>query len=233
MFSCSVQCKLNFPFTVENNEETSLKSEVVGLDTSKDRNDKPPPYKSIRKNKIIAKLTNNYKYDECNCLPNHVAPCSHENNCMNVLLAYECDPKQCPAKDNCQNQNFHRGERFKLQVKKTNSKGWGLFAQGEITKGKFVIEYKGEMIDASNFNERFSRALAEKQVNYYFVALGNQLFIDPTKFGNKSGFANHSCDPNTELNKWIVYSNGRGELRIGLFAVRNILPVRIHIVVII
>ncbi len=51
------------------------------------------------------------------------------------------------------------------------------------------------------------------------------LFVDPiVSFcflcyqGNSSRFINHSCEPNCETQKWLA----RGELAIGLFAIRDI-----------
>lgn len=166
--------------------------------------------------------------NECKCHPDDLKPCSLQNNCYNAVTNIECDPKLCPCKDKCNNQNFRRGVQFKFSVKMTESKGFGLFAQEEISKRAFVIEFMGEVIDQAEFNQRFSRALVSENENYYFLSLGNQLYIDPTNFGNEARFINHSCNPNVQPEKWIVYSNGHGQTRVGLYALRNILPVGIY-----
>lgn len=43
-------------------------------------------------------------------------------------------------------------------------------------------------------------------------------YIDASKKGNISRFMNHSCNPNCELQKWVVGSS----MRIGIFAIKNI-----------
>lgn len=188
------------------------------------KNSKPPPYRKIKTNKVMAKLQEQ-EYEECKCRKEDTVPCSVENNCENVATLIECDPDLCPAKEKCQNQNFHRGEKFAFEVKMTGSKGWGLFAKEEITMGHFIIEYMGEVIDYVEFNQRFSRATANKDDNYYFLKLEN-LYIDAKLFGNEARFINHSCDPNAEPEMWTVYSNGQAFNRIGFFALRNIQQVK-------
>ncbi|KAF3556908.1 hypothetical protein F2Q69_00014593 [Brassica cretica] len=44
------------------------------------------------------------------------------------------------------------------------------------------------------------------------------MVIDATYKGNKSRYFNHSCNPNTEMQKWII----DGETRVGIFAIRYI-----------
>lgn len=190
------------------------------------RKNKPPPYKKLKANRVIAKFTDCMEYNECACRPDDPAPCSLESNCYNAVLNFECDPKLCPARGKCQNQNFLRGEQYPFQVKMTDSKGWGLYAVEEIPVDKFVVEYMGEVIDNVEFDQRFSRATANKDDNYYFLTLGKNLYIDAAIYGNKARFINHSCDPNVVPNKWTVYSSGQEQIRIGFFAARNILPVR-------
>lgn len=185
---------------------------------------KPLPYRKIKTNKVIAKFPEG-ECNECKCRPDDAAPCSIESNCYNAMLNYECDPSLCPAKEKCQNQNFSRGEQFEFQVQMTSWKGWGLFAKEEIPVDRFIIEYMGEVIDAVEFEQRFTRATANKDDNYYFLFLGNNLYIDAKSFGNEARFINHSCDPNTATQKWMVYSNGQEQIRIGFFALRKILPV--------
>lgn len=188
---------------------------------------KPPPYKKIKLNKVVAKLLKleENEYNECQCRPDDPAPCTIENNCYNALLSYECDPDLCPAKEKCQNQNFRRGEQYAFEVKMTETKGWGLFAKQEIPIEKFVIEYMGEVIDSVNFDQRFNRATANKDDNYYFLTLGKMLYIDAKDFGNEARFINHSCDPNVAPKKWSVFANGQEQIRIGFFSCRTILPV--------
>ncbi|CAG2123464.1 unnamed protein product, partial [Medioppia subpectinata] len=48
------------------------------------------------------------------------------------------------------------------------------------------------------------------------MALKSDEIIDATVKGNITRFVNHSCDPNSETQKWTV----NGELRIGFFTQR-------------
>lgn len=162
------------------------------------------------------------EYNECQCQPEDPAPCSKESNCYNVISNIECDPDFCPAEKRCLNQNFHRGVQFKLEIKNSAPKGYGLFTQEKIPVDKFIIEYMGEVIDSFELNRRFSRATINQDNNYYFQSLGNGQYIDASIYGNEARFVNHSCDPNVESSKWTMYLNGQAHTHIGYFALRTI-----------
>lgn len=149
-----------------------------------------------------------------------------ENKCENAAVNFECQPERCPAGENCQNQNFRRGGQFKFEVKKTESKGWGLYAQEDIPANKFIIEYMGEIIDRTEFLERFGHLMETKAKSFYFMTISKNVYIDARVYGNEARFINHSCDANAEIRKWTVFSNHQKQVCIGIFATRNILPVR-------
>ena len=52
------------------------------------------------------------------------------------------------------------------------------------------------------------------QEHFYFLTLDRDSILDAHRKGSIARFANHSCDPNAETQKWTV----RGQLRIGIFA---------------
>uniref|UniRef100_K7K280 SET domain-containing protein n=2 Tax=Glycine subgen. Soja TaxID=1462606 RepID=K7K280_SOYBN len=54
--------------------------------------------------------------------------------------------------------------------------------------------------------------------NFYLCEINRDMVIDATYKGNKSRYTNHSCCPNTEMQKWII----DGETRIGIFATSDI-----------
>uniref|UniRef100_A0A803R833 Histone-lysine N-methyltransferase ASHH3 n=2 Tax=Cannabis sativa TaxID=3483 RepID=A0A803R833_CANSA len=56
------------------------------------------------------------------------------------------------------------------------------------------------------------------ETNFYLCEINRDMVIDATYKGNKSRYINHSCCPNTEMQKWII----DGETRIGIFATRDI-----------
>lgn len=196
------------------------------------KNTEPPPqYKKIKSNKIVSKWARSKESEPniCKCRPEDPKPCSNDNNCHNALMKFECDPDLCPAKHKCQNQNFRHGQRYNFQVKKTKSKGWGLYAMEDIPVETFIIEYVGEVVNKDEFDQRFNRAKSNKQKNYYFLQLPDGLYIDAAIYGNESRFINHSCSPNTRTEKWAVFSNGKERIRIGFFTNRAIRKVRLYI----
>ncbi|XP_055662264.1 histone-lysine N-methyltransferase SETMAR [Falco peregrinus] len=114
---------------------------------------------------------------------------------------FECNT-MCQCSESCQNRVVQRGLQFRLEVFKTEKKGWGLRTLEFIAKGRFVCEYAGEVL---GFNEARRRIQAQtsKDSNYIIVVrehLHNgqimETFVDPTYIGNVGRFLNHSCEPN-------------------------------------
>lgn len=105
----------------------------------------------------------------------------------------------------------------------TNSRGWGLFAGSRIQPNKFIIEYVGEALDERQFHVRMKAE--NKENDYYYVKVDRNLYIDAQHFGNISRFINHSCEPNSRLEKWTTYDQNYGEqMRVGFFSNREIQP---------
>ncbi|TVU49503.1 hypothetical protein EJB05_00816, partial [Eragrostis curvula] len=102
--------------------------------------------------------------------------------------------------------------------KMTEKCGSGLVAEDEIKKGEFVIEYVGEVIDDRTCEQRLWKMRRQGHTNFYLCEVSSNMIIDATNKGNMSRFINHSCEPNTEMQKWSV----DGETRVGIFALRNI-----------
>ena len=61
-------------------------------------------------------------------------------------------------------------------------------------------------------------AHANNITNFYFLTIDQGRVIDAGPKGNLARFANHSCDPNMETQKWVV----NGDIRVGLFACKDI-----------
>ncbi|XP_055337814.1 histone-lysine N-methyltransferase SETD2-like [Paramacrobiotus metropolitanus] len=138
-------------------------------------------------------------------------------HCLNRMLYIECGPK-CPAKDHCANKRFQRREYVKLKVFKTEMKGWGIRTETKLAANQFICEYVGEILDERQFKKRQKEYHKENIQHHYFMALNNEEVIDATKKGNFTRFTNHSCDPNSETQKWTV----NGQLRIGFFTLRAV-----------
>lgn len=82
-----------------------------------------------------------------------------------------------------------RPPQFSLSVRRSAS-GLGLYADEDIPKGRFVIEYWGELMPD---------AQAQKIGGKYLFELENGKTIVGTTRKNTARYANHSCRPNCEV----------------------------------
>ncbi|KAH8408454.1 hypothetical protein KR215_005822 [Drosophila sulfurigaster] len=144
-------------------------------------------------------------------------PCG--DGCINRMLMIECGPL-CTNADRCTNKRFQQHQGWPCRVFRTEKKGCGITAELQIPPGEFIMEYVGEVIDSEEFERRQHLYSEDRNRHYYFMALRGEAIIDATSKGNISRYINHSCDPNAETQKWTV----NGELRIGFFSVKTILP---------
>ncbi|KAL5276573.1 SETD2 family protein [Megaselia abdita] len=140
-------------------------------------------------------------------------------DCLNRMLMIECGD-DCVVGDRCTNRRFQNFMYSHCKVFRTEKKGFGIMADAEINPGDFIMEYVGEVINTEQFEGRREVYSKDKNAHYYFMALRSDSIIDATTRGNISRFINHSCEPNAETQKWTV----NGELRIGFFCVKKILP---------
>jgi len=138
--------------------------------------------------------------------------------CLNRLLSTECFAETCPAKELCTNRVFQKQMHCNVYPIRTEKCGWGLAAGQLITKGTFIIQYVGEIfsVDSEIGAKRIEKYRGSPCV--YLMSTSQNEVIDPTTRGNLARFINHSCDPNSETQKWNVL----GEICIGIFAKRDI-----------
>ncbi|XP_031349604.1 uncharacterized protein LOC116175568 isoform X2 [Photinus pyralis] len=183
---------------------------------------KPPPYIRVKVNKPVGNVrlfdANVSNTTSCECDPFQENPCGPESDCLNRLLLTECDPNICPARKKCNNQRFEKRQYPPLVPYKTEARGWGLKTLAPISKGDFVIEYVGEIIDDQEYQRRVQKMSEQKDENYYFLTIDNNRIIDAGPKGNLARFMNHCCEPNCVTQKWTV----NGDTRVGLFAIDNI-----------
>lgn len=94
--------------------------------------------------------------------------------------------------------------------------------QEGIAAGALVMEYVGEVIDYPEVHRRMEaqRLNTPQDKDFYIMELDNGMFVDGKFKGSTSRYINHSCDPNCELQRWVV----KGYPRIGIFALRDIAP---------
>lgn len=137
---------------------------------------------------------------------------------------FECNV-MCHCGESCPNRVVQRGLQFRLEVFKTEKKGWGLRTLEFIAKGRFVCEYAGEVL---GFNEACRRIQAQtSKDSNYIIAVREHLhngdimetFVDPRYIGNVGRFLNHSCEPNLFMVPVRVDSMVP---RLALFAARDI-----------
>lgn len=62
------------------------------------------------------------------------------------------------------------------------------------------------VIDDKTCEERLWKMKHSGETNFYLCEINRDMVIDATYKGNKSRYINHSCCPNTEMQKW--YING-------------------------
>ncbi|KAI6206836.1 hypothetical protein M3Y94_00959500 [Aphelenchoides besseyi] len=145
------------------------------------------------------------------------------NSVMPILECHE----NCSCSKNCGNRAAQFGLQFKVEpFLSTNGKGIGLRALEPIERGRFLIEYSGEIISAVEAKKRSMEYKSTGQQHHYIFTLNehtgddcHQTFIDATKFGNLARFCNHSCDPNLQP---MILRYGRSIPVMALFACRDI-----------
>ncbi|GKU99115.1 hypothetical protein SLEP1_g12009 [Rubroshorea leprosula] len=147
-------------------------------------------------------------------------------------LVYECN-HMCGCNRTCPNRVLQNGVQVKLEVFKTENKGWGVRAGEPILCGTFVCEYIGEILDYQEANKRFSRYGREDCSYMYNIDSHNndisrliesqsRFVIDATKYGNVSRFINHSCSPNLVNHQVLVESMDCHRAHIGLYTSQDI-----------
>lgn len=56
--------------------------------------------------------------------------------------------------NNCKNQRFQKGLHTEVEVKETETKGFGLFAKKRIEQDAFIIEYVGQIVSEEELGQR-------------------------------------------------------------------------------
>ncbi|KAJ9531590.1 hypothetical protein QJQ45_014945 [Haematococcus lacustris] len=181
----------------------------------------PAVWQLIRDNVLTHRKRKVQEEDDvmiCHCKPVWRGGDGCGPDCINRMLCIECVAGFCPCEDKCTNQVFTTKQYAKLEVRRAGAKGFGLWATENIQAGQFIIEYIGEVLEEEEYLRRKDFYAEVGQRHYYFMNIGNGEVIDACRKGNRARFINHSCDPNCETQKWLA----RGELAIGLFAVKDI-----------
>ncbi|CAL9073007.1 unnamed protein product [Musa textilis] len=178
---------------------------------------KPAQYISIKRNVYLTKrrIEDDGIFCSCTQLSGSSTVCDGDCHCG---MLFSCCSSSCKCGDKCLNKPFQHRDVKKMKVVKTEKCGFGLVADEDIKQGDFVIEYVGEVLDDKTCEERLWKMKHRGDTNFYLCEVNHDMVIDATYKGNKSRFINHSCEPNTEMQKWRV----DGETRVGIFALCDI-----------
>ncbi|KAL1212178.1 Histone-lysine N-methyltransferase SUVR5 [Cardamine amara subsp. amara] len=145
---------------------------------------------------------------------------------------YECT-EFCGCSRTCQNRVLQNGICAKLEVFRTESKGWGLRASEHILRGTFVCEYIGEILHPEEANKRRNRYGKEgcsyiHDIDANMNDIGRLIegeldfAIDSTTYSNISRFINHSCSPNLIPHQVLLESMESPLAHIGFYASMDI-----------
>lgn len=181
---------------------------------------KPLPYTNIKRNIYLTKKIKRRVEDDgifCSCSSSVGSSGVCGLDCHCGMLLSSCS-SGCKCGSSCLNKPFHQRPSKKMKLVKTEKCGSGIVADEDIKQGEFVVEYVGEVIDDKTCEERLWKMKHRGETNFYLCEINRDMVIDATYKGNKSRFINHSCCPNTEMQKWRI----DGETRIGIFATRDI-----------
>ncbi|MFT3763399.1 MAG: SET domain-containing protein-lysine N-methyltransferase [Pseudoxanthomonas sp.] len=110
----------------------------------------------------------------------------------------------------------------KIEARKSDIHGNGVFAVAPIKKGEFIIEYKGKRRTHDEV-DRDDSGDAESGHTFLFT-LNDEYVIDANHKGNRARWINHSCDPNCEAVIDEHEGGNRKKDRIYIQAMRNIKP---------
>lgn len=147
------------------------------------------------------------------------------------FLVYECN-NLCSCQKDCQNRVLQNGVQVKLEVFKTQHKGWAVRAAESISRGTFICEYNGEVLNDQEANKRGERYNKGGCSYLYdidphiatneFMEETKPYVIDATNYGNVARFINHSCSPNLVNYQVLIESMDCQLAHIGLYASRDI-----------
>ncbi|KAF9617622.1 hypothetical protein IFM89_037685 [Coptis chinensis] len=185
----------------------------------------------------------------CSCVMKNGGSLPHTANGVLVVrkhVIHECGPS-CKCYPNCRNQVSQNGLRVRLEVFKTNDRGWGLRSWDPICAGTFICEYAGEVVDEvkvgvdmdgdeeneyvfdstcdidDSFEWNYAPELLDEERH---EARGPQLslVISVKHSGNVARFMNHSCSPNVFWQPVLYDHSDESFPHIMFYAMKHIPP---------
>lgn len=170
--------------------------------------------------KCCPKLVPKKKIAECSC-GSTIMNCERTHNCTpkyaheefaykslrgNAILKFEEVEKIFECNDNCScgpdclNRVSQKPSQIPICLFKTESRGWGIKAMSDVEKGRFIIEYAGEILGNKEADKRqetqylFDLNMDRAENGYYT--------IDANFYASLGRFVNHSCEPNARI--WFI-----------------------------
>lgn len=147
--------------------------------------EKPPPFKYITTMEYPS-WCNVRPSEGCHCIgrcPDSVeCPCVLKNgteipfNYDGAIiqaepLGYECGPC-CKCHASCPHRVSQHGIIYRLEISKTESRGWGVRSPDFIPSGSFICEYTGELLtdDEAEMRTGYDEYLFDIGQNYHYPA---------------------------------------------------------------
>ncbi|XVE65171.1 hypothetical protein DITRI_Ditri07aG0159700 [Diplodiscus trichospermus] len=187
---------------------------------------------------------------KCSCVMKNGGEIPYNHNGAIVEakpLVYECGPTcKCPL--SCHNRVSQHGIKFRLEIFKTESRGWGVRSLNSIPSGSFICEYAGELLEDKEAEERkgndeylfdignnysdsslwddLSTLMPEAHSSFGQVVQESGFTIDAAHHGNIGRFINHSCSPNLYAQNVLYDHEDKRIPHIMLFAAENIPPLQ-------
>ncbi|KAK0062396.1 histone-lysine N-methyltransferase SETMAR [Biomphalaria pfeifferi] len=170
--------------------------------------------------------------DSCVCLQYFGAAYTEDQTIKSSVLkessqpVLECGMMCTCCRQLCNNRIVQKGIKKKLEVFKTESKGYGLRTLENIAVLHFVCEYAGEVINEEEAKHRMAATESANEDNYLIVVREywkEQVlltYVDPQKVGNIGRFINHSCDPNLVM---VPVRINHSVPRLAMFASKDII----------
>ncbi|XP_066016339.1 histone-lysine N-methyltransferase SETD2-like [Pocillopora verrucosa] len=151
-----------------------------------------PPYcKHIEENEYLfdgkKKVNKEVHRMQCDCTLDPDDPCSSGfgKDCLNRLLMIECNSRSA-CREMCSNKCFQQGCKVKVEVFKTEKKGWELRTLEDLELNQCGMEYCGKVMNYKDFQERAECYDRENRSHYYCMTLRADELIDATFKGNLS-----------------------------------------------
>ncbi|KAL7103979.1 hypothetical protein ACP275_08G215100 [Erythranthe tilingii] len=153
---------------------------------------------------------------------------------------HECGPL-CKCPPSCMNRVSQNGPRYKLEIFKTKSRGWGVRSRSYISSGSFICEYVGKLLSDKEAETRVGNdeylfdicdsheEEEEEKVEGFFPNKKSSVdgfAIDGAKYGNVGRFINHSCSPNLYAQEVLYDHDDKRMPHIMFFATKNIPPMQ-------